>query len=323
MRHNTPPLSVLLASYNGERYIEEQLKSIAAQTYTDFQLIICDDNSQDETVRIIEKFRAKHPRIVLHQNTTTLGYVKNFEKLIGLCHTPYMALCDQDDIWKPDKLEKQMRYMHMTEAENKTIPVLIHSDLSVHNANGTQLHPSYFAYRGYALGSKKDLGHILGPCGVMGNTILFNQALKKLILPFPPMLTNHDYWIALISELFGTRVTLDTPLVRYRLHTHNASNTQASLSSRKHYLQFYLQCMRGDCRLPYTDSGREAVLQYLLDNYVVKKEAEDTIAAFLHYLRQQGSRSTRIYAMIRYAYVKKSIPFQIKTALKILFKSRQ
>jgi len=189
MHHNTPPLSVLLASYNGERYIEEQLKSIAAQTYTDFQLIICDDNSQDETVRIIEKFRAKHPRIVLHQNTTTLGYVKNFEKLIGLCHTPYMALCDQDDIWKPDKLEKQMQYMHMTEAENKTVPVLIHSDLSVHNANGTQLHPSYFAYRGYALGSKKDLGHILGPCGVMGNTILFNQALKKLILPFPPMLT--------------------------------------------------------------------------------------------------------------------------------------
>ena len=322
MRPNTPSLSVLLASCNGEKFIAQQIRSIVAQTYTDFQLIICDDNSQDATIQIIQTFLSKYPNIVLHRNKTTLGYVRNFERLIGLCHTPYIALCDQDDIWECDKLEKQMQHMQLSETKHPTQPVLIHSDLSVHDTNGSKLYPSYFAYRGYVLGNKKDLGHILGPCGVMGNTVLFNRALKNLILPFPPMLKNHDYWIALVCELFGTRVTLDTPLVQYRLHTDNASNPLIATTATQHSMQYYLRCLRGICRLPYTGTQRENVLEYLLEHYTVDDEARRIIEAFLKYLRLQGSKSGRIYDMMRYAYVKKSIPFQIKTALKILFKSQ-
>ena len=322
MHPKTPSLSVLLASYNGEKFIAQQIRSIVAQTYTDFQLIICDDNSQDATVNIIQTFLSKYPNIVLHRNKTTLGYVRNFEKLIGLCHTPYIALCDQDDIWERNKLEKQMRHMQMSETKHPTLPVLIHSDLTVHDANGSKLYPSYFTYRGYVLGKRKDLGHILGPCGVMGNTILFNHALKKLILPFPPMLKNHDYWIALVCELFGTRVTLDTPLVQYRLHTDNASNPLIATTATQHSMQYHLRCLRGICRLPYTGTQRENVLEYLLEHYTVDDEARRIIEAFLKYLRLQGSKSSRIYDMMRYAYVKKHIPFQIKTALKILFKSQ-
>lgn len=321
MHSDTPSLSVLLASCNGEKFIAQQIRSIMAQTYTDFQLIICDDNSRDATVRIIQTFQSKYPNIILHRNTTTLGYVKNFEKLIGLCHTPYIALCDQDDIWEPEKLAQQMYHMHQTETKQPALPVLIHSDLSVHDANGNRLYPSYFAYRGYVLSNQKDLGHILGPCGVMGNTVLFNRALQKRILPFPPMLKNHDYWIALVCELFGTRVTLDTPLVQYRLHTDNASNPLIATTATQHSMQYYLRCLRGSCRLPYVGTQRENVLEYLLEHYTLDDEAKRIIEAFLKYLRLQGSKSDRIYDMMRYSYVKKGVLFRVKTALKILLKS--
>src|SRR5574344_1640995 len=98
-------ISIAMCSYNGERFIKEQIDSIIAQTYKNFELIIVDDGSKDNTIEIIKYYQSKDSRIKLFQNEKNLGFVKNFEKAITLCSGDFIALADQDDVWKKNKIE--------------------------------------------------------------------------------------------------------------------------------------------------------------------------------------------------------------------------
>ena len=98
-------ISIALASYNGENYIREQLDSILLQSISDFELIICDDCSTDNTYQILEEYKARDSRIHIYRNEQNLGFKKNFEKAISLCKGEYIALSDQDDIWLVDHLK--------------------------------------------------------------------------------------------------------------------------------------------------------------------------------------------------------------------------
>ena len=314
-------LSIAMACFNGEEMISMQLKSILDQTYQDFVLLICDDNSSDNTVEVIQQYMKDDSRIILYQNQYTLGYVKNFEKVISLCTTEYIALSDQDDIWRVDKLEKEMLLMHSTEKENASLPIMIHSDLSMYSHGKKCItYPSYFHYRGYVLNESKDLGHLLGPCGVMGNTILFNCYLKERILPFPEKLENHDYWIALINELFGKRVTIHEPLVSYRIHS---SNTSYTSFSRKPLTRSLKKWFVGDVTLPYINSKRAFVLAKLLQKYNLKANDKIIITAFLKYLHQEDTKLMQIYNVFRYSFVKKGLRNKTKIIFKILIRKRK
>ena len=92
-------ISIVMATYNGETYIREQINSILNQTISDFELIICDDCSKDSTVEIIKRYKDKDKRITLVENEKNLGFKKNFEKAISYCKGDFIAFCDQDDIW--------------------------------------------------------------------------------------------------------------------------------------------------------------------------------------------------------------------------------
>ena len=98
-------ISIAMATYNGEKFIREQLDSILAQTITDWELIVCDDVSIDATITILEEYAKKDGRIQIHKNKVNLGFKRNFEKAISLCSGDYIALYDQDDIWYPNHLE--------------------------------------------------------------------------------------------------------------------------------------------------------------------------------------------------------------------------
>ena len=105
-----PKVSIVLCSYNGEQYLSEQIESILDQSYKDFELIICDDQSSDNSFNIINDFAKKDARIKAHSNSNNLGYVKNFEKGISLAKGDYIALSDQDDVWALDKIEKLLEH---------------------------------------------------------------------------------------------------------------------------------------------------------------------------------------------------------------------
>ena len=99
-------ISIAMATYNGEKYLREQIDSILNQTIQDFELIVCDDCSTDTTWNILQDYQSQDRRIKCYRNEENLGFKKNFEKAIGLCTGEYIALSDQDDIWLPEHLEK-------------------------------------------------------------------------------------------------------------------------------------------------------------------------------------------------------------------------
>ena len=117
-------LSVALCTYNGEKYIKEQLESILNQTVAIDEIIICDDRSNDKTTAIIEQFQAEYPdKISLHKNHANLGSTKNFEKSISICTGDYIFLSDQDDIWKANKVEKIIQYFLLNHQLKPFLPM--------------------------------------------------------------------------------------------------------------------------------------------------------------------------------------------------------
>ena len=101
-----PVISIVMATYNGGLYLEQQMESIVVQTYPNIEIIIVDDCSTDNTIEILQMFQQKYSNIKLFNNAANLGYIKNFEKGCSLASGEYIALCDQDDYWHPDKLKK-------------------------------------------------------------------------------------------------------------------------------------------------------------------------------------------------------------------------
>ena len=320
-RHNTL-ISVVMATYNGEKYIAEQIDSVLAQSYDAIELIICDDESSDKTVEIIELYMKAHPCIRLYQNSENLGFVKNFEKGIGLSSGQYIALCDQDDIWERNKLEIQMDVLVKQELVSSVTPVMVHSDLCVVNAQNMLQHNSYFKLKKYTLKETKDLGHIAGPSGVIGNTILFNQALKEKILPFPDCISFHDQWIALLNEVYGTRVTVHQPLVRYRIHSKNNSNTEKSLSFDS--LGTFSSFVKGEIRPPYLGSARACMIEHLMTRCMLESSDKILLDQFLVYLNQKESSFSVLLTLWNKDLIKRDLGYRLGFSINyLLFKEKQ
>lgn len=306
-----PLVSIAMTSFNGEKYIEAQLNSIINQSHKNIEIIICDDKSSDNTINIIKKYIQKFAFIQLHINKKNLGYAKNFEKAIKLCSGKYIALSDQDDIWENNKLQKQLESIRETENTYPNIPVLAHCDLSMINEDNNIFNNSYFKYRKYKLKKEKDLGHILGPCGVMGNTIMFNKVLKEKILPFPPYIENHDYWISLINEIYGRRITQDDKLVKYRIHSTNTSNNKNKLQKNNKLINLLRKISKRDFYVPYLSTKRFQLISYLLRNYDIPANDKNILIKFQEYLSRETSTLKKIFNVQKYSFFKRDYIYRI------------
>ena len=216
-----------MCTYNGEKFIEKQIESVLNQTYGDFKLYVFDDNSIDNTVNIIKSFNDQ--RIEIYRNPQTLGIIKNFEQAISMCEGDYIALCDQDDIWETDKLETQIEYMRNDK------PFFVFSDLNVIDENDNLITQSYFQMKGY---DKFDFATIISRSGIMGNTLMFNRALKNKILPFFYKIPMYDYFIGVMGTIFGDYHIIKKPLVKYRFHKKNFGNKKKSFINKTDICQF-------------------------------------------------------------------------------------
>lgn len=213
--------SVAMCTHNGVRFIEEQLESIASQTLLPEELIVCDDASADETVRVVERFASEVPFSVrIFLNETRLGSIKNFERAISLCESDLIALCDQDDVWLPGKLER-------LQAEFASAPDvgLIFSDAELIDENsrgsGLRLWESLgFDYANYRqLSPLHAFRELLSGATVTGATTAFRSYFRGLVLPIPEDLTLiHDAWLALLIGAVGSILPIPEPLVKYRKH---------------------------------------------------------------------------------------------------------
>ena len=213
-------LSVALASYNGERYIGQQLDSIARQTRLPDELVICDDASTDSTEDIVREFARRAPFAVRFLQHQRMGSTRNFELAIAECRGDIIFLCDQDDVWYPNKV-KTIEAVFIDRPE--TGAVFTDADVVDENLQplGSRLW-KYFKFRPKEQAQVEAgdaLSVLLRHPVATGATMAFRSSFRDFLLPMPP--TWHDAWIALLIGTTSHLVALPTPLIAYRQHGHN------------------------------------------------------------------------------------------------------
>ena len=225
-------IDILMATYNGEKYLAEQLDSIINQTYHNWNLLIRDDNSTDRTLEIIQDYQKKDNRIkLLKDNKGNLGIVKNFEELLKNSESEFIMFSDQDDIWVENKLDM---YLKMIE-KIKNKGFMIHSDAILFDKNKSNILKDTFISK---KAINKGLENVFFNYFVQGATILISKEIKNFILPFPKEVYLHDRYIHLISELFFERIFVNKALIYYRQHGDNqigAKNTIRELLSKRYF----------------------------------------------------------------------------------------
>lgn len=216
-------ISVVMATYNGEKYLEQQILSILNQTVKPDEFIVCDDGSTDGTISLLEKF-AQQNKLRYVINDRQLGLIANFKKVVSLANNEnYIALSDQDDEWLPEKLEKSVELLQ--QIDNDKVPCMVYSDLLLVDQNDNVLNTSFRDERGQSH-YQYNLETLLLNNFVNGCTTLINPELKRRFAEIPDdVLLNHDSWMALLTFTFGKSAYIPLSLVRYRKHESNASIT--------------------------------------------------------------------------------------------------
>lgn len=210
-------VSVAMATYNGEKYLKEQLDSILENLKSNDEIIISDDGSTDKTLEILEQYESEDSRIKVYKNSK-LGVKKNFEKAIEHSNGKYIFLADQDDVWTIDKVDKVLK------AFNENDCSLVIHDAIVVNENLKKINDSFFSLRNSRSGILKNIykNSYIGCC------IAFKSTMKKYILPIPNNIEMHDQWIGILNDKYGKSIFLKDKLIKYRRHT-------ANVSKMKHY----------------------------------------------------------------------------------------
>lgn len=225
-------ISIAMATYNGEKYLREQLESIYAQTYKNIEVVVTDDGSSDKTVEILEEYAKSHG-LRYYINETNLGFVKNFEKAVNLCKGDYIGLSDQDDIWLPHKLSTLM--------ENIGDNLLICSDAKLIDENNNMIADSQFEYSNKSKNILLTFKKLAIRNYVQGCTILMRKELVQYAHPFPLGIKSHDHWYGLIAATHDRIIFCKEALIMYRQHANNqigAYHYAASSLLSKIFLQF-------------------------------------------------------------------------------------
>jgi glycosyltransferase involved in cell wall biosynthesis len=225
-------ISVALCTYNGERFLSQQLASIAKQSRLPDELVVCDDRSMDRTMEILRAFAASVSfPVKIVQNTANLGSTRNFEHAIRLCEGDLIALSDQDDIWYPNRLQR-------SEQEFRAHPQagLVFSNADLIDDEDRPLGKTLWQRLGFVGKLNRDLlaGRLLVLAKhrfVTGATVMFRAELRDRFFPIAEGWI-HDEWISLIAAAFSDLRPIDQPLIRYRIHSSQQVGFQNKLERR-------------------------------------------------------------------------------------------
>ena len=215
-------LTIMLATYNGEKYLPAQLDSLMAQTFTEFTIWVQDDVSTDSTWEILEDYNVRYPgKFHLNRRTENSGSSKNnFLDLMTTIRDSYLMLCDQDDIWLPNKIEVTMAKMKAMEEVHPNLPLLVHTDLKVVDHDLKVISPSFRqqTMRDY---TRMGLRHVLNLNNVSGCTVMYNRALAELLIASPKHCVMHDWWLQLVATACGKVDHINEATILYRQHGKN------------------------------------------------------------------------------------------------------
>ena len=226
-------VQILLATYNGERFLPEQLESLFHQAFQDFTVLIRDDGSTDDTLKIISAYQKKYPAKItlIKDDKKNVGATQNFAILLENTTADYIFFCDQDDVWLPDKISISLKEIQSLEVENNQIPCLVFSDMRAIDEDGNitadsvwsklLLRPEYCT-----------LNRLLVQNIPHGCTMVINKAMRDLTLPIPKDAILHDHWIILLASVCGKSFAVKEPLVLLRDHAKNVTRKKNSFTDK-------------------------------------------------------------------------------------------
>ena len=237
----TPKVSILIATYNGETYLHKQLDSIINQTYRNLEIIIQDDGSTDNTLKILHDYASSDPRIRVSQNQSNLGIIQNFYDLISKGSGKYIAISDQDDIWELDKIEVLLKSISGAS--------LIYTDSALIKDDDSPWGLTLLEKLGHAPKSGKFLMDLLTENTISGHACLFRSDLKQIILKNRHLKFHdnfmYDQLIGTIASFNDGVIYYDKPLTHHRIHASNNHNTFSLNDSNESKKR------RADSKLPF------------------------------------------------------------------------
>jgi len=217
-------VDICLATYNGERFLEEFYSSLAKQSHEEWLLSIRDDMSTDSTPSVTDKIAVCDSRIrLVDDNYGNLGVIRNFSTLLSCSTSKYVMLADQDDVWYPEKIAKSLAAIQELEQIDPGYirPALVFSDLHVVDANLNVIHTSFVQMQGLEKLRQPSFRQLLTQNVAPGCTIIVNRALLDLALPIPVEAAMHDWWLMQVASLFGVIGYIGEPTMAYRQHDSN------------------------------------------------------------------------------------------------------
>ena len=262
-------IDILLAAYNGEKFLKEQVDSIFSQTCKNWQLLIRDDGSTDATIQIIKSYIEKYPDKIrlIEDNLGNLGVAQNFGTILQQSKSEYIMFCDQDDVWLPEKIELTLNKMKESENLYPDIPILIFTDLKVVDENLNIIAESLWSHhkidpqRGSLL---KNLTY----CNIVtGCTVMINRKVKEFIFPIPEYVRIHDRWIALIVAKYGKLFLIPAATILYRQHPANVIGSKKepmTLAVFMKKLKRFLKESRNDYKIAKKIWPKTNPLKYLI-----------------------------------------------------------
>jgi glycosyltransferase involved in cell wall biosynthesis len=214
-------VSICMCTYNALPFLEKQLDSILSQTLRDFhELLIVDDCSNDHTFDVLLEYKQKDTRIRVFRNSSNLGSVASFERVLGLASGDIIVLSDQDDIWHSERLSRVCQVFDLTCAR----PLLVVHDAELIDENDDLLQSTFFNSRGRF--NPKPFANLIKN-KFIGCCMCFSSDLLRLALPFPSCISMHDQWLGQLCGFSGAIHFLPLPLVFYRRHQHNLTPLKA------------------------------------------------------------------------------------------------
>lgn len=213
-------ITILLSTYNGEKYLKQQLDSLYAQTYKNIKIIVRDDGSTDSTMEILELYNLN----ILSSNKN-VGSSNSFfillEYALKTTDSEYFMFCDQDDIWYSDKIDKTLKKMEELEKKYSNLPLLVHTDLNVVNNRLSIINESFMLYQ--KIDAKYNaFNNLLMQNIITGCTTMLNKKLSEICCPVSSDFILHDWWIGLVASTFGKIGYLNESTISYRQHDSNS-----------------------------------------------------------------------------------------------------
>jgi glycosyltransferase involved in cell wall biosynthesis len=301
-----PEVEVLLATYNGERFLREQIDSILAQDYVDLRVLARDDGSSDATVSILNEYAEKFPNRfrVMPPGPATGNPKDNFLLLMRASSAQYVCFSDQDDIWLSDKVSRTKLAMDELESRwGAATPLLVFTDARVVDDQLRTLHESFWAREKIEPDRIHHLALMLGRSVVTGCAMLLNRRLLELSLAMPGEASMHDRWIGLLACTIGKACAVETQTLLYRQHDRNVVGIGKGKVSLP---ELFRRLVKREARqMQWVINQRQAEAFLRAYSAELSSKHRDTLRAYLR-CGARGSRIFRITTFIRYGFYRLS-----------------